>query len=232
MSSTETKTDKAAEEVVLLDSLQQPAWHVVVLSFFTLGAYNMFWLYRSLRTLLQQSQYMAGITPLDSGEELAVGETAPPTAAELAGSKSRLEEAGTLEAFLQFTQTRPIFTTFLFAIPILNMVVLMGFAYVVAQMYPDQNSLARKNPKLVAFALALAFGALTLLNRLPEPYHLLYLSSALPLFVVQTWLNRHWKVVENNSRIARQAFSPLELLAIVAGAAWIGLVVVHTDLKM
>lgn len=235
----ESTSAKPSEEVILLDSLQQPAWHVVVLSLFTFGAYNMFWLYKSLRTLLQQSQYLAascaptevapGDFSVDAGDDEAEKK---PTAEELVAIKNRLQNCGTLGVFLKFTQTRPIFTTFLFAVPILNLIVLLGFAFMSAQLHPDEKSFVRKNPQFSAFVVALLFGALTLLIKLPEPYQLMYLTSSLSLAAVQMWLNSHWKVYENNSRLARQAFSPLEILFIVLGAAWIGLVVVHTDLKI
>ena len=55
----ENQSDIAAADLpVLLDSQQQPAWHVVVLSFFTLGAYNMYWLYRNLNSLCQGSNQL------------------------------------------------------------------------------------------------------------------------------------------------------------------------------
>jgi hypothetical protein len=105
-----------------------------------------------------------------------------------------------------------------------------------AQLVPERESFVRKNSQFSGFVVALLFGSLTLLNAnllkwLPEPLHLLYLSSSLPLAAVQIWLNSHWKIVEDNKRIARQAFSPLELVAIVLGAAWIGLVVIHQDIR-
>jgi hypothetical protein len=221
----ENQSDIAAADLpVLLDSQQQPAWHVVVLSFFTLGAYNMYWLYRNLNSLCQGSNQL---------QRSINGEDPDP---ELEGAHIRLGRAGTLEAYLKFTQARPILTTALFAIPVVNLLVLLGFAHMSAQLVPNRESFVRKNSQFSGFVVALLFGALTLLNAnllkwMPEPLHLLYLSSALPLALVQVWLNSHWKVVEDNKHLARQAFSPLELVAIVLGAAWIGLVVIHQDIK-
>jgi len=213
----ENQSDIALDEPVLLDSQQQPAWHVVVLSFFTLGAYNMYWLYRNLNSLCQgANQLQQGINGQDP---------------ELEDAHIKLGRDGTLETYLKFGQARPIFTTALFAIPVINLLVLLGFAHMSAQLIPDRNSFLRKNSQFTGFVIALLFGALTLLIRLPEPFELLYLTSALPLAVVQIWLNRHWKVVEDNKRIARQAFSPLELVAIITGASVIGLIAIHPDIK-
>ncbi len=177
----------------------------------------MYWLYRNLNSLCQGSnQLQQGIDGKDP---------------ELEDAHIKLGRDGTLETYLKFGQARPIFTTALFAIPVVNLLVLLGFAHMSAQLIPDRNSFMRKNSQFTGFVIALLFGALTLLIRLPEPFELLYLTSALPLAIVQIWLNRHWKVVEDNKRIARQAFSPLELVAIITGASIIGLIAIHPDIK-
>ena len=182
----------------------------------------MYWLYRNLNSLCQGSNQLQQC--IDGKDP------------ELEDAHIRLGRVGTLETYLKFTQTRPILTTALFAIPVINLLVLLGFAHMSAQLVPNRDSFVRKNSQFSGFVVALLFGALTLLTTnllkwLPEPLHLLYLSSSLPLAAVQIWLNSHWKVVEDNKRIARQAFSPLELVAIVFGAAWIGLVVIHQDIR-
>lgn len=212
----ENQSDIDLVEPILLESQQQPAWHVVVLSFFTLGAYNMYWFYRNLNSLCQGSNQLQ--QSIDGKDP------------ELEDVHIRLGRDGTLDTYLKFGQARPILTTALFAIPVVNLLVLLGFAHMSAQLIPDRNSIVRKNSQFSGFVVALLFGALTLLIRLPEPFQLLYLSSALPLAVVQIWINRHWKAVEDNKRLARQAFSPLELVAIVTGATVIGLIAIHPDI--
>ncbi len=213
--------DKA--EAAPQESIQQPAWHVVVLSVFTLGMYNMYWLWRSLRTLRDCSEALRN--------QLELGKNDPAQPEPDLALLGRLEKAGTLRAYFAFAQARPVLTTVLFAIPIVNLMVLLGFANAAAGLWPDSESVIRKKSKLIAFVVALIFGSLTLLYLLKEPYQLLYLSSSLALFIVQIWLNRHWKLVEGEERLARQAFSPVELVAIVFGAAWIGLIAIHPDLK-
>lgn len=240
----------SAEMPILLNSQQQPAWHVVIMSFFTLGAYNMFWLYRNLSDLCRVSQQLqasiqseATASPStinNSVESSGISDKATEsnydsdktmTPEELEDIHIKLGRAGTLDPFLQFAQARPIFTTALFAIPVVNLLVLLGFAHMSAKLVPDNDSFVRKNSQFSGFVVALLFGALTLLIRLPEPFQLLYLASAIPLAVVQIWLNRHWKTVEDNKRLARQAFSPLELVAIISGAAFIGLIAIHPDIQ-
>ncbi len=207
------------------ESIQQPAWHVVILSIFTFGVYNMYWLWRSLRTLRDRSEALK--------IQLEQSKNDPSQTEPDLRLLGRLEKAGTLQAYFAFAEARPVLTTALFAIPVVNLLVLLGFANAVAGLWPDGESIVRKKSKLIAFLVALLFGALTLLIRLKEPYQLLYLSSSMALFVVQVWLNRHWKLVEGDGeeKLARQAFSPVELVAIIFGAAWIGLIAIHPDLK-
>jgi len=222
---TSSEKIKAAEEqITFADSREQPAWHVIVLSVFTFGAYNMYWLYRNLRTLRDQAEALQNQVALSKDNAAQI----EPDLKQLA----RLEAAGTLPAYLAFAQVRPVLTTALFAVPFVNLLVLLGFANAAAALWPERKSFIRHNSKLTAFLIALLFGTLTLLVRLPEPYWLFYLSSSVPLFIVQTWINRHWKLVYGDEKhLARQAFSPLELVAIVAGASLLGLLVVHPDLK-
>lgn len=202
---------------VLLDSKQKPAWHVVVLSVFTLGAYNIYWLYSSLDLLAKQGRILK--------EELG----AEPDSENLL-LLSRLKNCGTLEAQLSFAVARPILTSLLFALPVVNLIVLLAFAGAAAKLNTNQQ--VRKHAAFNAFLIALTFGALTLLSKLPSPFFLAYTLSCLPLAVVQTWLNSHWKLVENDSRLARQAFSLSELTLIIVGAIILGLIFVGAELHL
>ena len=53
--------------------------------------------------------------------------------------------------------------------------------------------------------------------------------TSLFLAVAQSWLNQYWKVYEDDKLLVRQAFNPLEILLIVVGASFIGLLVVSLD---
>lgn len=205
-------------ELVLLDSKQKPAWHIAVLSIFSLGIYNIYWLYFNLRNLTDSAIHLKAQMENSSAEELRI--------------MGRLKEAGTLDALFAFCVARPVLTTFLFAVPLLNLLVLLGFANAAAKLNPQQG-FARNNPAFAAFLIALFFGALSLLSKLPEPYQLLYTLSCLPLATVQHWLNNHWKVVEKDEqRLARQAFNVPELALIIVGAMVLGLNYVHSEMHL
>jgi hypothetical protein len=174
-------------------SRQQPGWHVFVLSVFTFSIYNVYWFYKSLNLLNAHSSVQTSNTPASP---------AAPT---------------------YFCQEHPFFSTFLFLIPVVNLIIGMQFFALVGQLLPDKNSFWHKNSLLCAFALALAFGALFLFSVLPEPYFLFYLLNALPLAFVQSALNRHWEVVEQDNLVVRAAFNPIELVVIFFGAGLLGL---------
>lgn len=217
----QVKEATAEANSVLLDSKQKPAWHVVVLSIFSGGIYNLFWFYGNLRKLTDEA--LALKAELDAGAEKSSSENLR--------LLSRLKEAGTLDALLTFAVARPILTTCLFAVPILNMIVLLVFANAAAKL-DAQDSFARRNAAFCAFVAALLFGALTLLAKLPPPYQLTYTLACVPLAFIQSWLNSHWKLVENNQRLARQAFNVGELTLIIVGAMVIGLIYVGSEMHL
>ena len=177
-------------------SRQQPGWHVFVLSVFTFSIYNVYWMYKSLILLK------------DAGAQQQIqGETA---SAQEAPKHSVCQE-------------HPWFSTFLFLIPIVNLIIAMQFFALVGELLPDKDSFWHKKHTFCAFALASAFGALFLFNLLPVPYHLFFLLNALPLALVQSGLNRHWKVFEQGKLVVRTAFNPIELVVIFFGAGLLGL---------
>jgi hypothetical protein len=106
----------------------------------------------------------------------------------------------------------------------------MQFFAQVGQLIPDNDSFWRKNSLFCAFALALAFGALFLFSLLPVPYYLFFLLNCLPLALVQTGLNKHWRVIEQGKLPVRVAFNPIELVVIFFGAGWLGLCMVGPSL--
>ena len=191
-------------------SRQQPGWHVFVLSVFTFSIYNVYWFYKSLRFLHEQPS--------------AEHSHEPPSTAEAAAKQSPQKDSHT-----HFCQEHPFFSTFLFLIPVVNLIIGMQFFALVGQLLPDKNSFWHKNSLLCAFGLALAFGALFLFYLLPEPYYVFNLLNCLPLALVQSALNRHWRVVEQDHLVVRKAFNPIELVAIFFGAGWLGLCMVHSS---
>ena len=126
----------------------------------------------------------------------------------------------------RFCVNHPYFSTLLFFIPVANLIIAMEFFAAVGELLPDKNSFWFKHNMLCAFGLALAFGALLLLGLLPEPYHLFYLLSALPLSFAQSNLNAFWKQEEGGEQLMRSAFNPIELIVIFFGAGLLGLITV------
>ena len=198
-----SKIETPAQPADLIQySRQQPPWHVFVLSIFTLSVYNVYWFFKCV----SQLHDTAG-----PGEQ----------------SDKKIKAAGQAKDNpIYFCQGHPFFSTFLFFIPVANMIVGMQFFALVGELLPDKENFWHKNSMLCGFCLALAFGALLLFSRLPEPYSLLYLLSALPLALVQGGLNRHWQVVEKNRLLVRTAFNPIELVVIFFGAGLLGLCMV------
>lgn len=201
------------------DSLQQPAWHIVVLSIFTMGLYMPFWFYQTgskLERIAQQLQ--------ECDSEIAAGQ-------EYEAAILRLTKAGTLESFKSMSNLNLLFFTFWLMLPIVNLIVLQRFATRYAGLIPNKESLVRKNQAFSGFLIAGVFGLSALLGKLPGNWYLLYLSACLPLAVVQSWLNQHWSLYENEESLPRQAFSPLELLMIIAGALLLGLILIGAEIN-
>ncbi len=205
------ETPLAAEDQIQF-SRQQPPWHVFVLSAFTLTVYNIYWFYKCVNQLHDTAKVEAAVADKDQAGKIE------PTGASISSSAAQGKDNP-----IHFVQDHPFFSTFLFLIPVANLIIGMQFFALVGELMPDKNNFWHKNTMLCGFGLALAFGALLLFSLLPEPYHLLYLLSALPLALVQLGLNQHWKVVENDRLLVRTAFNPLELVVIFFGAGFLGL---------
>lgn len=217
------------------DSRQIPAWHVIVLSVSSFGLYNIYWIYRNLSQLRTCAQ-IALDTQSDQKlyfDESTMDEQEKQDFAELKqearGALIRLANEGTKEAFLNFAKCPAGVFTAVFAVPVANLIILMRSASQFAALIPDKLSNVRKNALFIGFCLALAYGAFSLLAKLPGAWSLFYLTTAMPLFVLQTWLNKHWQVYENEKFLARQAFNPLELGVIIIGASLFGLVLINGD---
>jgi hypothetical protein len=130
-----------------------------------------------------------------------------------------------------FCIKHPAFSSFLFFLPIVDMI--MQFFALIGAIAPNKQSLFHNHATTCGFLLALAFGALVLLGLLPEPYHLFYLASCLPLALAQRGLNNYWQANEKaidprtgEIPLVRAAFNPIELVVIFLGAAFLGLCVV------
>ena len=124
----------------------------------------------------------------------------------------------------------PFFSTMLFLVPVVNLIIALQFFAVVCEIYPQPESVWRKNSLFCAFALALTFGALFLFGVRPAPYHFLYLACCVPLALVQSLFNKYWQAQEagldgptGEPILVRAAFNPIEIVIIVIGGAFLGL---------
>ena len=209
-----------SETEPIIDSKQQPAWHVVVLSIFSLCTYVPIWFYTAGSRLEKEASRLKDESTLDLAEKNAL---------------ARLERAGPRKAFTEMTDLHLIISTFLMCLPVINLFVLMRYAAKYATLIPDSQDAyynwVRNNPTFAAFLVACTFGALVLLNKLPGNWFLLFTLASLPLAVVQSWLNKHWKNYENEEYLARQAFSPLEILIIIAGASLLGMIAINPEIN-
>lgn len=235
---TELKKKEAEQEWPDRDSKQVPAWHVAVLSISTLSLYNIYWIYKVLSQLRSSAALCVEMTdkkekPAEANYESSLTQRDLADLAELKregrDALMRLENNGTKDLFLAMSKWPVGIFSLFFAVPVANMIILMRIVAQFCALVPEPTAFVRNNSRLVGFAVALLFGALSLLWHLKGLYYLLFLLSCLPLAIAQTWLNRFWKVYENDKLLVRQAFNPLELGLIICGASFIGLILISPD---
>lgn len=195
-----TELEKEAQRE-LPDSLKQPVWHVLVLSWLTMLAYLFYWFYKNWRDLSKQ-------------EALATA----------AGD----EEQST--ALKPFKDISPMLRTISLFVPGLNVYFYITQFLGIAQLIPDANSFPRRHPLLAAGLIIGSFISLTALFSFRPPIFFLGLLAAIPFAVVQHWLNTYWDKVEPNNVMMRHAFSVKELIVIILGGLLLGLNVVGTML--
>lgn len=80
-----------------------------------------------------------------------------------------------------------------------------------------------KKTTAVAVALTASVAGLCALAALPGAWFFLYLTATIPIAIAQHLLNDYWRTQEKSKLLVRHAFTPLELVAIIIGASWLGL---------
>lgn len=233
------KEVKTAPRQAERDSRQIPAWHIVVLSVVTLGIYNLYWFYKTLNQLKTAAEIALEVENPGAAAAAETNESPSDRAVmdelrnEARTALSRLSRDGSKEVFLAMHKWPVGMHTLLFAIPVVNLLALMRLVNQFCLLRPGRTDI-RENSRFIAFALSLGFGASVLLLKLPlmaVQYKLITYFAVTSLFlaVAQSWLNQYWKVYEDDKLLVRQAFNPLEILLIVLGASFIGLLVVSLD---
>ena len=179
------------------ESRQQPVWHVFVLNIFTMFAYSIVWFFKNW---YQLSAY----NKLD--EKMPDDDMARTTLKSCANKNAYWQTFGLLVPFWQLFLTT-------------------GFFADTISLYPGEIPLAKKFPLLGGAVMTAALAALLSLYRLPGIYYLLYLLASIPLATAQYMLNRFWSTCERPGLLVRQAFSVSELIAMIFGSLFLGLVV-------
>jgi len=120
----------------------------------------------------------------------------------------------------------PILLTLGMFVPLLNLFLAFQLFNQIARIEPDKNTYRAKHPRITAGLLLAAMFALYMLGNLPSTLFLFCLTSFAPMAIAQHWLNQYWKQHEPKDALVRQAFSSLELCAVIFGSLLLGLIVI------
>jgi len=182
------------------ESRRQPVWHVIVLTSFTFLLYSLVWFCKNWKQLRNFAR-------------------------EREGEQQVWPEA---QAVLERLKTcNPYLFTLLLPIPLVNMVISTRFFADIVRISPGSPESIKQHPIAFGIFITAVMSALVLgFKSLPGLFFLLFLTASLPLALVQHMLNQFWKLVEPPDLIVRQAFSVTELVTLIIGSLWLGLVVV------
>ena len=223
--STETKHPREYEYPF---SLKQPIWHVVVLSIATMKVYFIYWCYKTWR------DYSRQYSPVEEAERHLRAQIAANVAEQSGvenGSLSIEPAEGLLDKLqpghlASFKDTSAPLRGLCMLIPYVNDYLFAIFIYGISKLHPDLISSVFKHPMMWTLALGSVSFGFALLAFLPGAWYLLYLLSAIPMIIIQVWVNKHWDEQERGQTlIVRHAFSGKELFAIIAGALCLGFII-------
>jgi hypothetical protein len=200
-----TSATEKQEITQLQESRRQPVWHVIVLYILTLGAYWPFWFAKNW-SLLIHAHKLANAE--ESADERLVAYT------------------GTSE-LIAVERKDPILLTIGMFIPFFDLYLAFRQFNLIARIEPDKSTFRALHPRMTATLLLLAMIGLSTLFVLPQTLYLLYLTSCAPLAIAQHWLNQYWQQHEPPDSLVRQAFSSIELLCVIFGSLWLGLIVIR-----
>lgn len=194
-------------------SLKQPAWHVLVLSMSTFKLYFIYWCYKNWRDL-------ANHVTAKTAEHLTA------KAADRQEEKSLgLTESLSPKHLSTFENASPMLRTLGVLIPYVNNYLYLTLVMGIAKLYPSPATFIATKPFLTALLIVLLSIALDLLAFLGGAWYLLFLLSAIPMALVQHWLNKYWDSIEPKGLLTRHGFSALELVAIIIGSLSMGFIV-------
>lgn len=171
-------------------SMQQPVWHVIILSIVTCFGYSFYWYYKTWRDLKSEALSKRG------------------------------QEKPELE---QFADTSPMLRTLGLMVPLFNIYMALSLIKAIAELNPSENSYTKKHPLVSSGLVMGAIIALLCLYKLPGVLFMLSFTAAVPLSVVQLWLNKYWQSVESKDVLVRHAFTGKELIVVILGGLLLGL---------
>lgn len=185
------------------ESKRQPVWHVFVLHILTLSAYSLVWYYKNVRD---------------------IHEFAKEAAQDTAGTRS--EQFGAV--IKRYEKTQPFLRSAGLVVPLLQLYLVGQFFKDCAELYPVKESFVSQKSLLSGIILTVLMVGLFWLYKLPGAFFLLFLLSAIPMAIAQSWINAFWSAVEEKEKdlMIRHAFSAGELVSIIVGSMVFGLIVV------
>lgn len=124
----------------------------------------------------------------------------------------------------KFRNASPLLRMIGLSVPFLQIYLLAVLVLNAADLHPDANSFPRRHQIAACAIVIAAFLGILCLWRLPQAYFMLGYLCTVPFAVVQLWINKYWQSVEPAGMPIRYAFSIGEMVSIIAGAGWIGLV--------
>jgi hypothetical protein len=190
-------------------SRKQAAWHVIVVTFFTLTLYVPFWIYKTCALLKKYARQTKASSTTGQAQQCFSHD----------------------DALTKYANARPWLSALLSIVPVINCFVIANLFRDIATAIPNSENFARKNPTFAGLTLTLAMACLWMLGKQDGPAFLLFTLVGVPVAIAQGWLNLYWDRLEHHehpdqSMVVRGSFSPLEIIAIVVGGMAVALVVV------
>jgi hypothetical protein len=207
-------------------SLRQPAWHVVLLSIFTLSLYLVYWFHKTVRDLKSRAT-----PPVSSNNEepnknsdhqtISVDYFGEP----LLARYRKLNPFWVTVALLTPTALGPLVMLMPLAagkalgpvVPLLTLTFFAVLYYDIARLARD-GTLLKNNPTFPAFCLVVSMAMLWGLVKLPSVYYLLFTLVSVPPAIAQHWLNDYWQRVEPENAHVRSSFSMAEIITLLLGS--------------
>jgi hypothetical protein len=215
---------KPADGAEMLDSRQQPVWHVIVLGFFTWGfLYLPWWVFKTYRDLKRECEEVNGV---EIDPSAAAAGIAPPVLAPVPARNTELVIAeDTRETLRIFGRVNPGLRGIGTLVPFLNLYLMTTLTIGICSLVPDASSLPRRKPLLSTLLILGGVLAFLTTAHLPGLWFIVSFLSMIPIAVLQHWLNQYWARVESPSLLVRHGFNVWEMLVIILGAGLTGLVV-------